>query len=84
MLTKLTLTIDEKVISRAKKYALNKNKSISRMVEEYLDVISDNTDQIIFGKNISSPITDSIVGMFKDNGDDYTKLLEDALMEKFQ
>ena len=46
MLTKLTLTIDEKVIDRAKKYALNKNKSISRMVEEYLDSVSDNSENI--------------------------------------
>ena len=31
MLTKLTLTIDDSVITRAKQYAQNKNKSVSRL-----------------------------------------------------
>jgi hypothetical protein len=36
MITKLTLTIDESVISCAKKYAKNKGKSLSDIVENYL------------------------------------------------
>lgn len=83
MLTKLTLTVDKEVIDRAKKYARSRNKSISRMVEEYLETISDESERTEFGKSITSPITDSIVGMFKDTGEEYKKLLEDALMEKF-
>ena len=84
MLTKLTLTIDESVISRAKQYAQNKNKSVSRLVEEYLDVISDNTTKISLKNQLSSPITDSLVGMFTDTGDEYKKMLEDALLDKYQ
>ena len=36
MTTKLTLTIEEKVISSAKKYAQKKGKSLSNLVENYL------------------------------------------------
>ena len=36
MITKLTLTIDDSVIAIAKKYAKNKGKSLSDIVENYL------------------------------------------------
>lgn len=42
MTTKLTLTIEEKVISSAKKYASRKGKSLSKIVENYLKTISVN------------------------------------------
>ncbi len=40
MSTKLTLNIDEKVITRAKKYARRHRVSVSKIVENYLDLIS--------------------------------------------
>jgi hypothetical protein len=44
MTTKLTLTLDDKVIRSAKKYASRKGKSLSKMVEVYLkNVSSDDT-----------------------------------------
>ena len=36
MQTKLTLTIEQTVIERAKLYARAKNRSVSKLVEEYL------------------------------------------------
>ncbi len=36
MLTKLTLTIDKSVVEQAKVYAQKKNRSVSRIVEDYL------------------------------------------------
>ena len=36
MITKLTLTIEDSVISSAKKYATKKGKSLSAIVENYL------------------------------------------------
>lgn len=42
MTTKLTLTIDDAVISGAKKYAKNKGKSLSDIVENYLMTLSTN------------------------------------------
>jgi hypothetical protein len=82
MLTKLTLTIDQSIIEKAKRFAHEKNKSVSRIVEEYLRTISTGNDRFSYSDKIESPITDSLVGMFKDNGKDYRILLEDALAEK--
>lgn len=41
MTTKLTLSIDEEVIKKAKQLSRRKGKSISKMVEEYLTSVSD-------------------------------------------
>jgi hypothetical protein len=48
METKLTLKLDDVIINQAKKYALKRKKSISRLVEDYFrglgnDEISDET-----------------------------------------
>ncbi len=40
MQTKLTLTIDKNVVEQAKEYAQRKNRSVSRIVEEYLENIA--------------------------------------------
>lgn len=42
MTTKLTLTLEEKVINSAKKYASSRGKSLSKIVEGYLKTISLN------------------------------------------
>jgi len=36
---KLTLSIDERVIARAKRYARTRTTSVSRLVETYLDLL---------------------------------------------
>ena len=36
---KLTLSVDEKVVGRAKRYAAQHGTSVSRMVEGYLDLV---------------------------------------------
>lgn len=43
MTTKLTLTIEEKVIDAAKRYAQKKGKSLSHLVENYLKSITSET-----------------------------------------
>jgi hypothetical protein len=83
MLTKLTLTIDHSVIEKAKEFAQEKNKSVSRIVEEYLRNISIDSQTVVYSKGIESPITDGLVGMFRDTGKDYKSLLEEALLEKY-
>ena len=40
MLTKLTLTVDREVVVRAKQYAKRKHRSVSRIIEDYLRVIT--------------------------------------------
>lgn len=83
MLAKLTLTIDESVIERAKEYAQGKNRSVSRIVEEYLENLSTNWDPVKFPDEIKAPITDGLSGMFRDPGIPYSELLDDAMREKY-
>ena len=56
--SKLTLKLNEKVIDRAKKYASTKKLSLSRLIENYLDSItqekSDDFEISPFVKSISS------------------------------
>jgi hypothetical protein len=37
---KLTLSVDRRVVARAKKYAAKRGTSVSQLVEEYLDQVS--------------------------------------------
>jgi len=84
MLSKLTLTIDEQVILRAKHYAQKKNRSVSRLVESYLDTISRQDDFVDSMHAPEAPVTDSIAGMFASeyNGEEYRALLVAALEER--
>lgn len=43
MTTKLTLSIDKKVIERSKKYAASQNTSLSDLIESYLKSITANS-----------------------------------------
>jgi predicted metal-dependent peptidase len=83
VIKKLTLTIEDKIISQAKEYARKKNKSVSRIVEEYLDNLSANRSFFSAEGELPSPITDRLTGMFEDTGQDYKRMLEDALLEKY-
>jgi hypothetical protein len=83
VIKKLTLTIEDKIISQAKEYARKKNKSVSRIVEEYLDNLSANRSFFSAEDELRSPITDRLTGMFEDTGQVYKRMLEEALMEKY-
>jgi len=84
MLTKLTLTIEKDVVERAKEYAQGKNKSVSRIVEEYLSNVSEASSRANPLKELKSPITDRLVGMFADTGEDYKVMLENARAERLK
>jgi hypothetical protein len=83
MLTKLTLTIEQDVIEKAKEYAHEKKKSVSKIVEEYLKNVSDVDVPFTAHLTLKSPITDSLAGMFSDDGKDYKMMLEEARMERY-
>jgi hypothetical protein len=56
---------------------------VSKLVEEYLDSISKNQKSDI---TIYAPITEELVGMVKStktNLSDYTKIIGNALTEKY-
>ena len=83
MLTKLTLTIDQDIVLKAKNYAQKKHRSVSRLVEDYLKTVSDAESAKMDSLPNTSPLTDSITGMFKNEykGQSYKDLLESALLE---
>jgi len=81
MNTKLTLTIEQSLIDKAKKYAKGKGRSLSDLIENYLKVmIKDDSTKVID----STPITSSLRGSFKAPKDfDYKKELSKGLSEKY-
>ncbi|MDP3929205.1 MAG: DUF6364 family protein [Bacteroidota bacterium] len=81
MTTKLTLTIDDSVILMAKKYAKNKGKSLSDIVENYLMTLTtkDNKDESI------SPRILKLMGTIELPEDfDYKKSLTSGLTKKYK
>ena len=81
MNTKLTLTIEQSLIEKAKEYAKSKGRSLSDIVENYFKVIVKEEATI---KPESAPITNSLRGSFKAPDDfDYKKELTKALSKKY-
>lgn len=81
MNTKLTLTIQQEVIERAKQYAKGKNRSLSDIIENYLKLL---TNKDLKGENELSPIIESLKGSFKIPEDfDYKKELRNRLEKKY-
>jgi len=81
MNTKLTLTIEQTLIEKAKEYAKGKGRSLSDIVENYFKVIVKEEGMI---KSESTPIADSLRGSFKAPNDfDYKKELTKSLTEKY-
>jgi len=81
MNTKLTLTIEQTIIERAKKYAKSEGRSLSDIIENYLKVITtgeSETDIEI------TPLVKSLRGSFKAPKDfDYKKELAKGLSQKY-
>jgi hypothetical protein len=80
MNTKLTLTIEETIIEKAKLYAKGNNRSLSEMISNYLKVI---TSDDIKSQIEITPIAKSLKGSFKAPKDfNYKKELSKALADK--
>ncbi len=81
MNTKLTLTIEQAVVEKAKKYARNKERSLSDLIENYLKAI---TQEATPKKAKTSPIVKSLRGSFSmDKNVDYKKALAESLSKKY-
>jgi hypothetical protein len=81
MTTKLTLTMEDKVIDSAKKYARQKGKSLSDIVENYLKSISTHE---ITTEDISPKVA-RLKGVIKLPEDfDYKKEIGNALLKKYK
>jgi hypothetical protein len=81
MNTKLTLTIEQTIIERAKKYAKQKGHSLSDLIENYLKAITKVEAKT---KIDISPVTKSLRGSFKAPVDfDYKSELSEGLSKKY-
>lgn len=60
MTTKLTLTVEKSIIERAKSYAKNTGRSLSELIESYLETITQDN-----GSETLSPKLKKIVGSVK-------------------
>jgi len=79
MTTKLTLTIEDRVIDSAKVYARSKGKSLSGIVENYLRSITTQTDS----NPALSPRVAKMMGVIKlPENFDYKNELGEAIAKK--
>jgi hypothetical protein len=69
METKLTLRLKKRVIDQAKKYANDHETSLSKLIENYLSAITNESKSI---ENIS-PLVLSLSGVFQMDGNEDTK-----------
>ena len=82
MTTKLTLTIEDKVIHAAKQYAQKKGKSLSRIVENYLKSISMKETK---NHTTLSPKITRLLGVINlPAGFDYKAALTHSLSKKYK
>ncbi len=63
MTTKLTLSIDEKLVQHAKDYAQSKNTSVSKLVSNYLSTLNSGVKLTHSGE--LSPRVRKLTGAFK-------------------
>jgi hypothetical protein len=81
MNAKLTLTIEENVIVKAKNYARKKNRSLSNLIENYLKAI---VNEDVVEESETTSIVNSLKGSFKMPKDfDYKMELSKRLSEKY-
>lgn len=56
-MSKLTLSVDDRVIGRAKRFAARRGTSVSRLVESYLELVSRPA-----GDTVSAPVLSRLRG----------------------
>jgi hypothetical protein len=79
--TKLTIKLDNEVITRAKSYAKRRKTSLSKMIESYLDSVTKPDSK---GHEIT-PLVKSLSGVISLTDDfDYKKDRTDYLIKKYQ
>lgn len=81
MNTKLTLTIEQTLIEKAKEYAKSKGRSLSDIVENYLKMIVKEERTVV---DNTAPIANSLRGSFKAPKDfNYKEELAKGLAKKY-
>jgi hypothetical protein len=78
MQTKLTLRLEETLIQQAKSYAKQHDKSLSQVVSDYFQLLTNGTKSTAL-----PPLTKSLVGVLESkdvDADNYKKHLEDKYL----
>ena len=78
MQTKLTLRLEDSLIQQAKSYAKQHDKSLSQVVADYFQILTQQTR-----KSSISPITRSLIGILDSNNvdeNDFKKHLEEKYL----
>ena len=78
--TKLTLKLDKSIIDKAKEYAKGKNISLSKMIENYLQALTNKQSKEIE----ISPLVESLTGVISPQEEDYKKDYTNYLSEKYK
>jgi Family of unknown function (DUF6364) len=73
---KLTLSVEEEIIVKAKAYAKANGKSLSQIVENYLGLLVKEQTQVVEEKSITYQLKDHDLG-------DYKEELAKALSKKY-
>lgn len=82
MTTKLTLTLDDRVIRKAKNYAKAKGQSVSELVESYFKSITSREPE---ASDELTPMVKSLMGSFKAPKEfDYKKILKEEKSRKYE
>lgn len=78
--TKLTLKLDQEIIEKAKTYALLNKTSLSKLIENYLQSITDKTET-----NKITPLVKSLSGILDLPGNfDHKNAYKDHLSSKYK
>ena len=78
---KLTLNIDKDVARKAKVYARNEGRSLSDLVENYLKLLTKNTD--VEHSEYSQRVKSLLGSISLPKDFDYKKELADSLAKKY-
>jgi hypothetical protein len=78
MQTKLTLRLEDSLIHNAKDYAKQHEKSLSQLVADYFQILTQQSKDVEI-----PPITQSLIGVLNDSHideEDYKKHLEEKYL----
>ena len=64
-MTKLTLSVDPRIVARAKAFAQKRGTSVSRLVERYLDAVSSHAAQSDADQELLPPVTRRLLGALR-------------------
>lgn len=78
--TKLTLKINKSTIDSAKRYAKERETSLSKMIENYLQALTNKQEKV----DAVSPLVESISGVIKPLDSNYKKEYTDYLSDKYK